>query len=96
MPMYPTDFDRMVERLARARFSRAVGLGPARVCLRKDPARYSAKQLRTAASQYGHRAAHAVGSEKLEYEALARRFTEEAEDAEHWQQPGNAHGNGAP
>jgi hypothetical protein len=52
----------------------------------KDSGPFSAEQFRKAASQYARRAAQAVSHEKLEYEALARRFTEEAENAEHWQQ----------
>jgi hypothetical protein len=83
--MYPIHCERMIERFARARFASAVGSGPAPLS-QKDSGPFSAEQFRKAASQYARRAAQAVSHEKLEYEALARRFTEEAENAEHWQQ----------
>ena len=81
MPLYPLDFCKAVVRTARARVQSAQRFRAAHCEL--TGAGFTAAQYLKAAAQYRTRAAQTtVIREQREYEALARRFAEDAANAQ--------------
>jgi len=79
MPIYPVDVSKAIEASARARFVRGLPIRKPRIGT--DSSGFTVGQFREAAALYKRRAKQtSVPRERREYEALARRFGEEAEN----------------
>jgi hypothetical protein len=79
MPLYPLDYCKVIENSARARFVRALPVSKSEVPT-SGPG-FTAAQFQDAAALYKRRAEQTpVVRERREYEELARRFAEEAEN----------------
>lgn len=79
MSLYPLDVSKAIEAAARARFFRALHVSKSEV--RTSGSGFTVTQFQGAAALYRRRAEQtSVSRERREYEALARRFAEEAEN----------------
>ena len=79
MPLYPLDVSKTIEAAARMRFVQAIPV--AKSSQVTSGSGFTVTQFRDAAALYTQRAEQtSVFSERREYEALARRFADEAEN----------------